>query len=89
MSVADHTEAILAYYYKDEDGQLKTTEIFKLEDEDLRGAPPSPAELVSALAAKKLRQYGGSTRSVISAEGFENSDNEGENMETVDDDDST
>lgn len=72
---ADHTEAILAYYYKDDDGQLKTTEIFKLEEAEKRKAVPSPADLVSALAAKKLRQYG-STRSVISAEGFDNSDDD-------------
>lgn len=73
MEIADHTEAILAYYYKDENGQLKTTEIFKLDEPEMKGAPPSPAELVSALAAKKLMQHG-STRSVISAEGFDDSD---------------
>lgn len=71
MDVADHTEAVLAYYYKDETGQLKTTEIFKLEEQEAMGEVPSPAELVSALAAKKLKQYG-STRSVISAVNMEN-----------------
>lgn len=69
MQVADHTEAVLAYYYKDEDGQLKTTEIFKLNNEEQEGSSvqkADPEELVSALAAKKLKLHG-STRSVISA----------------------
>lgn len=77
VKVADHTEAILAYYYKDEHGKLKTTEIFKLE-EPAAVQPPSAAELVSALAAKKLKTYG-STRSVVSAV----------NMEDAMDDDSS
>jgi len=69
--VVEHTEAVLAYYYKDEEGQLKTTEIFKLEDSEASVDPtPSPSELVSALAAKKLRHHG-STRSVISAVSME------------------
>lgn len=70
LKVADHREAVLAYYYKDETGQLKTTEIFKLDENEARGSTsnriPAPEELVSALAAKKINKYG-STRSVVSA----------------------
>lgn len=74
VQVADHREAVLAYYYKDELGQLKTTEIFKLDQDEVSGPRsqhPAPEELVSALAARKLRQHHGSTRSVISAEEME------------------
>lgn len=68
MQVANHREAVLAYYYKDEDGKLKTTEIFKLDEADTQDdTTPDPEELLSALAAKKLMKHGGSTRSVISA----------------------
>lgn len=74
VEVADHTEAVLAYYYKDDMGQLKTTEIFKLEETDLDRSPQA-TELVSALAAKKLRMYG-STRSVISSENIDDDEKE-------------
>ncbi|XP_067940405.1 1-acylglycerol-3-phosphate O-acyltransferase Pnpla3-like [Watersipora subatra] len=81
VKVADHTEAVLAYYYKDEHGKLKTTEIFKL-DESKSMAPPSADELVSALAAKKLKASG-SNRAVVSAVDIENM-TEGDSMTLAD-----